>query len=89
MRRRRRSTPACKRWKRSAAAIHTEQKRIRENLQAIGDRAGEKELRERYLKTLNAQEDRLEKIDNETAAQIKARDACREKIKRAPGQTGI
>ncbi len=62
------------------ASIHAEQKRIRENLQSIGDRPGEKQLRERYLKTLNAQEDRLEKIDKETAAQIKARDACREKM---------
>jgi hypothetical protein len=65
---------------RERASIHTEQKRIRENLQSIGDRPGEKQLRERYLKTLNAQEDRLEKIDKETAAQIKARDACREKM---------
>lgn len=62
------------------ATIHTEQKRLRDNLGAIGDRAGEKQLRERYLKTLSAQEDRLEKIDKETAAQIKARDACREKM---------
>ncbi|HZZ77519.1 MAG TPA: hypothetical protein VFE62_03310 [Gemmataceae bacterium] len=62
------------------ASIHNEQKRIRENLQSIGDRPGEKQLRERYLKVLNAQEDRLEAIDKETAAKIKARDACREKL---------
>jgi len=60
--------------------IHEEQKRIRENLQSIGDRPGEKELRERYLKTLNAQEDRLDKIDKDAAAKIEARDTNREKL---------
>jgi hypothetical protein len=60
--------------------IHEEQKRIRENLQSIGDRPGEKELRERYLKTLNAQEDRLDKIDKDAAAKIEARDSGREKL---------
>lgn len=67
-------------------AIHNEQKRIRENLQAIGDRPGEKQLRERYLKTVNGQEDRLEQIDKEIAAQTKERDACREKINTAIGK---
>lgn len=61
-------------------AIHNEQKRIRENLQALGDRASEKELRERFIKTLNSQEDRLEQIDKEAKAKIEARDECREKI---------
>jgi hypothetical protein len=60
--------------------IHGEQKRIRENLQSIGDSAGEKQLRERYLKSLNAQEDRLEKIDKESAAKTKEREACLAKI---------
>ncbi|MCI0683330.1 MAG: hypothetical protein L0Y71_14600 [Gemmataceae bacterium] len=63
--------------------IHNEQKRIRENLQALGDRASEKELRERFVKTLNTQEDRLEKIDKEAQAKIDARDKCREKIQDA------
>jgi hypothetical protein len=58
--------------------VHEEQKRIRENLQAIGDRPGEKELRERYLKTLNAQEDKLEKIDKEAQKNVEKRDDCRE-----------
>jgi hypothetical protein len=61
-------------------SVHDEQKRIRENLQAIGDRPGEKELRERYLKTLNSQEDRLEKIDKDAKKNIEARDDCREKM---------
>jgi hypothetical protein len=62
------------------AKIHTEQQRIRENLQALGDRSSEKELRERFVRTLNTQEDRLEKIDREVAEQTAARDRCREKI---------
>lgn len=60
--------------------IHTEQKRIRENLQSIGDRPGEKELRERYLRTLGAQEDRLEKIAAECEAKARAREQSREKM---------
>src|ERR1051325_3480949 len=64
-------------------SIHNEQKRIRENLQSIGDRPGEKELRERYLKTLNAQEDRLDRIDKDAAAKYHARDSCRGKMNRS------
>jgi hypothetical protein len=60
--------------------IHTEQQRIRENLQALGERSSEKELRERFVRTLNAQEDRLEQIDKEVREQTSARDRCREKI---------
>ena len=41
-------------------SIHNEQKRIRENLQALGDRPTEKELRERFVRTLNSQEDQLQ-----------------------------
>jgi hypothetical protein len=37
--------------------IHAEQKRIRDNLGALGDRASEKELRERFVRTLGGQED--------------------------------
>jgi hypothetical protein len=62
------------------SSLHDEQKRIRENLQSIGDRPGEKELRARYLKTLNAQEDRLEAIDKDVQAKTKAREAAQEKI---------
>jgi hypothetical protein len=71
---------ALKDLEKQRVTIHNEQKRIRENLQSIGDRPGEKQLRERYLKTLNAQEDRLEKIDKEVAENIKSRDGCREKM---------
>lgn len=60
--------------------IHAEQKRIRENLQSLGDRATEKDLRERFVRTLNAQEDRLEKIDAESKKEAAARDKCRQKI---------
>jgi hypothetical protein len=60
--------------------IHAEQKRIRENLQSLGDRSSEKELRERFVRTLNGQEDRLEQIDREIREQTAARDRCREQI---------
>lgn len=43
-------------------AIHQEQGRIRENLQALGDRSSEKDFRERLVRTLNEQEDRLNAI---------------------------
>ena len=42
--------------------IHREQGRIRENLQALGDKSVEKTLRERLVRTLSEQEDRLESI---------------------------
>jgi len=45
--------------------IHTEQKRIRDNLGSLGDRASEKELRERFVRTLGQQEDRLEALGRE------------------------
>ncbi len=61
-------------------AIHNEQKRIRENLQALGDRASEKDLRERFVKTLHGQEDRLEEIAREIQAKTKERDECRDKM---------
>ena len=48
--------------------IHTEQERIRENLKSLGDRASEKELRERFVRTFDTQEDRLEAIGKEIAA---------------------
>lgn len=46
-------------------AIHDEQKRIRENLASLGERSTEKELRERYVRTLNTHEDRLEQAERE------------------------
>jgi chromosome segregation ATPase len=60
--------------------IHNEQKRIRENLQALGDRPGEKELRERFVRTLNGQEDRLAQIDIAVREQERSRDECRTRI---------
>jgi hypothetical protein len=60
--------------------IHKEQKRIRENLQALGDRASEKELRERHVRSLNTQEDRLEAIEAEIKGLMKELDQCREEL---------
>jgi hypothetical protein len=62
------------------AVIHNEQKRIRENLQALGDRPGEKELRDRFVRTLNVQEDRLAQIDRESREKESSRDECRARI---------
>jgi len=45
-----------------------QQKRIRENLQALADRASEKELRDRYVKSLSQQEDELEALQKEKVA---------------------
>lgn len=61
-------------------AIHNEQHRIRENLQALGDRPSEKELRERLVRTLNTQEDRLEQITSETAARNQELEQTREQL---------
>jgi hypothetical protein len=60
--------------------IHADQKRIRDNLQSLGDRSSEKELRERFVRTLNGQEDRLEKMEVEVKEQTAARDRCAAKI---------
>jgi hypothetical protein len=60
--------------------IHTEQGRIRQNLESLGDRASEKELRERFVRTLTAQEDRLEQIAAEVQARTAERDRAREQI---------
>ncbi len=62
------------------ATIHKEQQRIRENLQALGDRASEKELRERHVRSLNTQEDRLEAIEAEIRSLNKESDECWEKV---------
>ena len=60
--------------------IHAEQKRIRENLGALGDRASEKQLRERFIATLDKQEDRLTKITEEEEKLRADRDAARDKL---------
>lgn len=48
--------------------IHAEQKRIRDNLASLGERASEKELRERFVRTLGSQEDRLDAMTAEEKA---------------------
>jgi hypothetical protein len=60
--------------------IHAEQKRIRDNLGSLGDRASEKELRERFVRTLGQQEDRLEAIAREEKALQADRDAARARL---------
>jgi hypothetical protein len=62
------------------AGIHTEQTRIRDNLQALGDRHGEKELRDRFVRTLGTQEDRLEAIDREIREAAAAREQLRARM---------
>jgi hypothetical protein len=57
--------------------IHREQGRIRENLQALGDKSAEKTLRERLVRTLTEQEDRLETITARSAELVQQRDAAR------------
>ncbi|MFO0967584.1 MAG: hypothetical protein U0793_18650 [Gemmataceae bacterium] len=54
--------------------IHADQKRIRENLQSLGDRSTEKELRERFVRTLGQQEDQLETIEREIAHHARERE---------------
>ena len=63
--------------------IHAEQKRIRDNLGALGDRASEKTLRERFVSTLDKQEDRLVKIAEEEVKLHADRDGAREKLNAA------
>jgi hypothetical protein len=60
--------------------IHAEQQRIRENLQALGDRPAEKELRERFVRTLGAQEDRLEQIAGDVKTQAAEQERCKARI---------
>jgi hypothetical protein len=60
--------------------IHEEQKRIRENLGSLGDRASEKELRERFVRTLGQQEDRLEEIAHAEKQAQADRDAARGRL---------
>jgi len=60
--------------------IHQEQGRIRENLQSLGESSSEKELRERFVRTLGGQEDRIERIDAETAERAAERDRARQRV---------
>jgi hypothetical protein len=60
--------------------IHAEQKRIRENLAALGDRPSEKQLRERFVATLDKQEDRLATLTEEEDKLRAERDAARAKL---------
>ena len=65
--------------------IVQEQGRIRDNLASLGDRASEKELRERFVRTLTGQEDRLEAIGVEFATATGERNAAREEVARLLG----
>jgi hypothetical protein len=69
-----------RRLEKERGQIHTEQNRVRENLRALGDRPSEKELRERFVRALNGQEDRLEQIDREAREHAAGRDRSREEI---------
>lgn len=57
-----------------------QQKRIRENLQALADRASEKELRDRYVKSLSQQEDELEALQKERASLQKQIEQARQQL---------
>jgi hypothetical protein len=69
-----------KRLQEERSRIHEEQGRIRENMQALGDRSSEKELRERFVRTFNSQEDRLEQISAEIDTRTAERDGARERV---------
>jgi hypothetical protein len=61
-------------------ALFQEQQRIRENLNALGDKATERTLRDRLVNKLNAQEDRLEQIAQELQRLTEERDRARGRI---------
>ncbi|MCE9564797.1 MAG: hypothetical protein K8U57_22415 [Planctomycetes bacterium] len=60
--------------------IHAEQKRIRDNLGSLGERASEKELRERFVRTLGQQEDRLEVIAKDVKQHQTDRDIAKARL---------
>lgn len=66
--------------------IYGEQQRIRENLQSLGDRPTEKDLRERFVRTLNTQEDRLEAIDRDTKKRQTEIESLRNQIQDSLGK---
>ncbi len=61
-------------------AIFQDQVRIRQNLNALGDRPSEKGLRERLVGTLNAQEDRLVAIERERADLLRRVEEARARL---------
>jgi hypothetical protein len=63
--------------------IHKEQARLRENLNALGDRSSEKGLRERYVRSLGEQEDRLEQIAAESKERQAEHDRTRARVAEA------
>lgn len=68
------------------AKIAADQKRLRDNLGSLGDRASEKELRERFVRTLTQQEDRLEALAAEEASLRRDRDAARDRLSTVLGK---
>ncbi len=60
--------------------LHGEQARIRDNLKALNERPSEKDLRERYIRTLTSQEDRLEAIERDAAKAIADQMAARQEL---------
>jgi len=62
------------------AAIGADQKRLRDNLGSLGDRATEKELRERFVRSLGLQEDRLEEMKADEIRLTADRDAARARL---------
>jgi hypothetical protein len=61
-------------------SIHAEQERIRQNMKSLGERSSEKELRERFVRTLSTQEDRLEAIDKEVGERTREANQIRQQI---------
>lgn len=57
-----------------------QQKRIRENLLSLTDRTSEKELRDRYVKSLSQQEDELESLQKERASANQLTEQIRQQI---------
>ena len=60
--------------------FYAEQKRIRDNLASLGERTSEKELRERFVRTLGLQEDRLEVITRDAKQHQVDRDNAKARL---------
>ncbi|MCS6864952.1 MAG: hypothetical protein RMJ56_06180 [Gemmataceae bacterium] len=60
--------------------IFNEQERIRQNLSALGDRASDRELRERFVAILSQQEDQLALIRKDEQKLHNERNAAREQL---------
>jgi hypothetical protein len=60
--------------------LHDEQARIRDNLKSLNELPTEKDLRQRYIRTLTAQEDRLESIAKEAAKSLADASAVRDEL---------